>query len=500
MMMMYMMAIGMAPQLMILANNGNELVNYIDTDTYWNMRGVAVSVDAMQQQMEKSDLPRKEEATEQANPPAGESNSMESMINMIFQEALRKPKAESINRLLAIKTLGKLKEREAIPVLESLLESKKPFVASCAKRAIAEIEDKKYVPVPTNVEQCSRDLNLLPPDCGVAGQIIFSPGDPDVKAHLRKTVKETMGMYHENYEADPDIQNELNEQITEMIQYFTVNLVSIAATAGNMRIDSATFGLSQDMDPRKKKGWAVAVLRGKYDSKAAFAGLKDMTGNASRPSEMDCLITSDGFAILFPSDELCAIVFTPSVKSIGDFVKNVAKIIASGKGGLVADSTLCKLLAKPEPGIQLRLAVDINDHYRKFPFLEGLESLTLTMQKAEKENTQTLAVKCTGSDADAVGKLTGVLQKIVGNLQNPPRQDDPTVIMPGIGAKIQELAKSIKIRHNGKEMTLALSWKNDDAMSIYMLLGRIIDQTISTRPEDRFEEIAPADEQPAAVQ
>jgi HEAT repeat protein len=68
-------------------------------------------------------------------------------------------------RLMAIRTLGELKQREALPHLEKLLESKEPFIAEYSTAAIAAIEGKSFKrPRPTQ-KQRDEDLYLMPKEC-----------------------------------------------------------------------------------------------------------------------------------------------------------------------------------------------------------------------------------------------------------------------------------------------------------------------------------------------
>src|SRR5690349_1598070 len=86
-------------------SSGNELLDLIPTDAYWKAKAVDVSV-----------------------------------ANIMLELNSIKPddtsKETAVRRLMAIRTLGELKNADAIPTLKSQLDSKEMFVTAYAQRAL----------------------------------------------------------------------------------------------------------------------------------------------------------------------------------------------------------------------------------------------------------------------------------------------------------------------------------------------------------------------------
>ena len=127
----------MSLMMLLLSGGANELLDFVPTDAYWKAKEVTVSVQTI-------------------------SADLESL------KADDTSKATAVRRLMAIRTLGELKDKSALPALEKLTDSKEMFVADYAKRAIANIEGKPLViGIPDNSAQMrEKDLWMLPAKCG----------------------------------------------------------------------------------------------------------------------------------------------------------------------------------------------------------------------------------------------------------------------------------------------------------------------------------------------
>src|SRR5213075_163124 len=92
----------------------------------------------------------------------------------LIQQIRTNTKAASVRKLVAIRALGEKKSREALPALQPLLNSKEPFVADYAARAIAQIEGKPLPSRRLTPENLKTDLSLLPATCSIVGQVTIS--------------------------------------------------------------------------------------------------------------------------------------------------------------------------------------------------------------------------------------------------------------------------------------------------------------------------------------
>jgi len=114
---------------------GNDLVDYLDTNSYWAQQSVEVTVPEMKAQLAPADA-----------------------------------KGDPVRRLMAIRTLGELKKKGAIATLQPLLKSKTLFEAEYAAAAIAAIEGKKFKRPGLSAKERMKDVYLLPAGCGEVGQ------------------------------------------------------------------------------------------------------------------------------------------------------------------------------------------------------------------------------------------------------------------------------------------------------------------------------------------
>src|SRR5207253_10196799 len=98
-----------------LGGGANDLLDMVHTDSYWKAKQVTVSVEQLI-------------ADATAGAPANADAAT--------------PQAASVRRLMAIRTLGEMKKDEGLATLQSLVDSKEPFVGDYAKSAIASIQGK----------------------------------------------------------------------------------------------------------------------------------------------------------------------------------------------------------------------------------------------------------------------------------------------------------------------------------------------------------------------
>ena len=136
-------------------------------------------------------------------------------------------KASAVRQLMAIRTLGEMKNLAALPVLRPLLDSKTPFVAEYAARAIATIEGKSLAQQPLSVEQRLKDVNLLPSKIDMAGQI--APIGSELPMPFDRILdRMPFTLPQSRKQATIDLANKRLMQIAELL--------------GNIRLDCVTLG------------------------------------------------------------------------------------------------------------------------------------------------------------------------------------------------------------------------------------------------------------------
>ncbi|MDP6044720.1 MAG: hypothetical protein QGG25_03850, partial [Phycisphaerae bacterium] len=195
--------------LMVLmgGGGGNDLIDYIDTNTYWALQSVEVTVPAMKAQLGPIDadaaaalagdligddeakaasasakiksiglaaMPHLEKAARQAQGKPDKAARVQNLIGELYANV----QAPAVRRLMAIRTLGELKKLDGLATLTPLLKSKTLFEAEYAAAAIAAIGGKPFKRPGLSTKERMKDVGLLPAGCGVVGQAVMPPGKP----------------------------------------------------------------------------------------------------------------------------------------------------------------------------------------------------------------------------------------------------------------------------------------------------------------------------------
>ena len=273
-----MMAMFMFPMLLLGSGSGvsNELLDYLQTSTYWETRQITPSVDllvahidqqpkaedisALIKQLGNNDFAKREEASDKI---AGKGptvipqlkTALKSDDPEIVDRAKRLIKQLSggdvdpvVHKLMIIRTLGELKDAKALPALKPLLQSKEPFVATYAGRAIASIEGKDWTAPQLDQAVYEKDLWTLPKGVKLVAQMTTTPTGPLNGTAALKNFQNPFGG-----QQDP----------ATMLKEIQGGIMMALGYVGNVRIDGLTFGLSGD--PDNNSGYMVLILRGQYN-------------------------------------------------------------------------------------------------------------------------------------------------------------------------------------------------------------------------------------------
>jgi HEAT repeat protein len=272
--------------LCLLTGGGNELLDYLPTEAYWNEKKVEVSVEAMAGEL--ADKPGEDVTAliaELGSPDAATRDAAVLKIREVggvaalpaLTEAAESPDAEirkrargllrqiggdrierGVRRLMAIRTLGEVGKPEGLAALKPLLESKELFEAEYARAAIDSIEGRGAgeAVVRGAAAAIADDVWLLPKGCSTVGQLVPAGGAPLGYAEFIAAVKAD----------DEDRRNADAETVTKWV-------LSLAEQIGNVRVDAVTFGMAGnplDFDAATSQPPYVAVIiRGRYNSRWA---------------------------------------------------------------------------------------------------------------------------------------------------------------------------------------------------------------------------------------
>ena len=257
---------------------GNDLADFIDTNSYWALQSVEVTVPAMKAQLAAANadaaaalckdlvgddaaksraaaakiksiglgaMPHLEKAARDAQGKPEKAARVQNLIGQLYANV----QGPAVRRLMAIRTLGELKKRDALATLKPLLKSRVIFEAEYVRAAIAAIEGKEFKRPALPAKDRMKDIWLLPANCGVVGQMTIPPGKP---IDIAKAIK-TMGPMGGG-----------GQTPQKMLPQLTAMIAMAAGHVGNVRIDAVTIGLANDVGNRR--GFVVVIARGRVPS------------------------------------------------------------------------------------------------------------------------------------------------------------------------------------------------------------------------------------------
>lgn len=407
---------------MLLSSGGNDLMGYLPTDAYWQQRGVTVSPQALisivktekpsditglMQDLGSPEFAKRQAAQEkilamgpaalpQIAPKVNDADpEVAERAKAIVQQLTARKQGGAADKLMAIRALGEMKSKEALPVLAPLTASKEPFVADYAARAIAAIEGKPAPIANVPAEELAKDVLVLPASCGLVGQMVI-PGGKDVP--LNKLLDD-MPM--------PD----MGENKAQMMQQMTSMLVGIVDKVGNIRVDGITFGLAGDFK-NEREMFIAAVGRGQYDK----ARIKQVFADMGKPAEtiygIDAVRPDREFVFLMPSDHQIVLLGGPSGQQLP--VEEVAaalsgkRIVMAATGpasqpwtpGLAGNAEMMKLVRSVKPGLSIWAVARMSETYRSVPLFKPFDLITLEGQQVE--DTLKLKLVAQGQDPQEV--------------------------------------------------------------------------------------------------
>jgi hypothetical protein len=499
---------------LLTQGNGSDLLDYVQSQAYWELQGVEVSVASMRAQLapvEAGDmaklidelsgddaarrqaaagkiralgaraLPALQKAAEVARGNPDKAAAIQNAIG----DVLKKPKAGAVRRLMAIRTLGELKKRGALPALRGLLKSKALFEADYARAAIAAIEGKAHKRAGIAPEALAKDPWLLPAECGIVGQMSVPQGAGFDFGEALKNMGPMLGGQ------DPQ----------QALQMVTRTLLEGAERVGNVRLHSATLGVASDIG--RRKGFVIVLARGIYDAKAVRRlAAEEGSGEVEKIGGVEVLWPDDEVALILPSNELLVFVAGPGpdrrartsaetgdaaeaarpARPIAPGVAAMAAAIRKKAGSLKPDSAVGKLIKAVEPGAPFWAVVKVSEAYREGgPIIQPFDTATLTGKHSKDGQTLKLVLVARGLDADGVAAAVAKLEEgLQEGRQELAREAER---MPAL-KPIADFLASIKISQEGKTATATAQIKGGASMALLpmMFMGRAA--RVEARPED----------------
>ncbi len=443
---------------LLTAVGGNELLDFVPTDAYWQRKGIAVTAEAMAGELAEAqpvgipelirDLgaekhadrkaasaklrligaparPALERATKSDDPEVRE-RANELLANLSESGA----RGKAVRRLMAIRALGEMKAAGALPMLRGLLKSKEPFEADYAGRAVAAIEGQLYERPP--LAKPGSDLRLLPTGCAVVAQMEIGAGG----AAERKAA----GILAPIPGAGLDLEA-LRDQVMELC-------IRTAERVGNIRIDRLTIGVAGDFDD---DGAFIAVMaRGLYDFKAVRALLKEEGVDQHRVDEMDFFSFDDEFAVIPYSDSHFALVISESDERRAP-LREVLAALKHPAGAPRFDKEIAGLVAGADTTQPLWAVSRITKSYREVDILTPFDTVTLSTKRG-KDSVLDCTLVARGKDMEAVKGAAETVEKGIRELL-AEMNEQPGELRMMMGP-LPEVMKTIEVKRQDATVTI----------------------------------------------
>ena len=475
------MAMGMAGAMffvMSLAMQGaNDMLDYVEPQAYWQAQGVELSVKTLTgelggqaapgdisdliKQLGDADYNTRETAqrriaamgaavrdqVEQA--AKSDDPEVATRAQAILEGMKARAEGKSVRRLMAIKGLGALKQKEALPVLRPLLQSKEPFVADYAAEAIAAIEGKPYKRPQATAGQMKSDLAILPANCAFVGQLRFPGGgkvDLDkafagIPAEMRGGVKKE------------DLIRQASQMVTQGAQI-----------VGNIRAQALTIGVAEDVGDRS--GFITVVGRGKYDP--AIVRKLIMQEIRDRPvvdvEGVEVFRPNREVAILCPDESRFVLIARFSRQVVLPY-EPVARAIKGKAKGVDSNANMAKLLESVDRTKPVWAVACITESYREAPFLAPFD--TMTLEGNDKDGSLHLTLIAKGKDPETI--KAGVEQFEQLRLDALREIKREVGRMPPL-KPIADLIESVKIENAGNTVTVTGELKGGGSSLMVMPL------------------------------
>ena len=409
-----------------------QLLDLVDTESYWSHYGVEVSVEGMNGilappeavdaahlqdligGMGAETFQAREEATKAM---AALGRSAEDAL----REALRNPDPEiatraaqvlqqlpdtvkdpALHRLMVIRTLGELEGPEAIAILDGFQTSENYFEAVYAQSGLSRLKGYAFSGPKMDEAAMRMDLAMLPEELGAVGQVNLGAG----------VAKDAAG------------QNPLRELMRSMDAgaraQFTQMALQLLEQYGNLQLDGMTFGLSAEVSPQN--GYVVMVFRGRMEANRFRKVFQEQGRNMRTMGGRDWFMDPHGHqAIHLLDDHALVMVMGANVNSMP--LEEIAKHLDRPMNERKMGGDLADFFAELPEDLSIRGAGVVTESYRQAEFLKPLKSGVLTGRRGDAGEMD-LAFSAEAKDEEARDELEITWQGYLKNAMEMVAQMD----------------------------------------------------------------------------
>ena len=349
---------------MMLGPGGNELLDYIPSQPYWKLKNVTPTADNI--------------AAELMAIKAGDTS-----------------KATQVRKLMALRTLGEMQNASVVPMLQAFADANEPFVADYARRALATAKGQKIPPrLALPPPQLANELGLLPVHCSTIVQLSERG---DASSDPNKLLA--------------DFPLEPGQDRVALADAFTKRLVDLAERIGNVRVDSATFGLSDDVTV--SSGYFVINFRGQLDAGAMNEAMKEIAGEPTDVDGKPVYRFGPAAAVFVVSD--ARVVLVSGIKREKLPLSEIAGYIKANQTAHVTTQTVMQMLKQVDMTNPMWGVCQVSPAYQESPLLTDIEALRLTALKDGRGLA--LELRARGRTNDAAQNAMDAFLENISHLQ-----------------------------------------------------------------------------------
>lgn len=468
---------------MLTQGGGGDLLDQVQTDAYWQAKSVTVTAQTMREMAAagtKADVSREIAQLSSADADqriaamkaiiaagpgalgqleelaASTDPKLSKIATNLSQQIKKRSNDGAVRQLMAIRTLGELGDKDSLPVLKGLLESREAFVADYAQAAIGRIEGKPLVRAELAEADREKDMKLLPGNCGLVAQMSMA-GRTAPPAPRKEGVPATR----------------------PAVGPMDRRMISLAETIGNVRLASLTVGVGEDVGP--SKGFVVVVARGVCDRATVTRLLSQQGAKTSVVGKTTVYSTGGSVRVILAEDGRVIFIMGANPEQLP--VEAVVAGIEGTAAGLESNPAMTQLLGGVDRKLPVWAAARMADGYKALPLPPTMplpfDSLYLTGQRGD--GGLKLRLQGIGADAGAIEAAgqayKDLLAKGVANLQRTQEiLSNPAPDMPHAASQasavrvIRDFLMGITVQAKDKELSMEGELRVDE-QSLPSLMG-----------------------------
>lgn len=482
--------IGMSFMFPLLAMGGGDLLNQIPVQDYWQQRGISSNYDTMLNFLDEKTEPVDATALirqlgdvdyQVRDKAAGQLEALGRRVEKQLQQATEASDPEvrfrakellkklgsnqhqrHIHRLMAIRTLGEMKDPRALPHLKKLLDSNRNFEADYARQAIATIESKPLPARTINPALMSKHLWMLPKECGYVAQAR--------NAEVQGTrISDMFKLFGEMGAGD---------QVAEMKREFYKGLLEAADRIGNVRLDSITVGVAENVGD--DSGFVVLIARGLYNKAAIESFIKEEFVDDPediKPTGIEgvSIYQPESEAAIIPvSNELLIAMFGPNEEKLP--IKAVIEAVKTGKGTLSENAAMVDLIQRADTAKPIWGAARLTDHLWKEIGMDRTLMPVGTLQDfhfhaeigAKKSRLVAIAQGKEAANVEASGLMIKTWVNMGAQFMKQNMNEAPPTMKPKLTTMIQAM-EGLQCQSKDKTLTVTAEYPGNMAQDIIVM-------------------------------